>query len=86
MLTDKRDVEPMLRRAQAAVLCQGSSGASVEAFVEMDPEEAREKARREGRAFSRNVVCVELAGPELTDLSFVDLPGKPGRDARVRRV
>ena len=69
----------MLRRAQAAVLCHGSgsAGTSVEAFVEMDPEEAREKARREGRAFSRNVVCVELAGPELTDLSFVDLPGEP---------
>lgn len=25
--------------------------------------------------FSKNVVCVDLQGPDLTDLSFIDLPG-----------
>jgi hypothetical protein len=27
------------------------------------------------KSFSRDVVCVDLQGPELTDLSFIDLPG-----------
>ncbi len=25
--------------------------------------------------FSRNTVCLDLTGPELADLAFVDLPG-----------
>lgn len=25
--------------------------------------------------FSRNVVCIDIWGPGLTDLSFIDLPG-----------
>lgn len=29
-----------------------------------------------GLQFSRNIICVDLEGPELPDLSFIDLPGK----------
>ncbi len=61
-ITKKEDVEPMLRRAQAGVLLGDTSLGDLKSSVK-------------GDRFSRNVVCVDLAGPDLTDLSFVDLPG-----------
>ncbi|KAM5536974.1 hypothetical protein V8D89_009303 [Ganoderma adspersum] len=61
-ITKREDVEPMLRRAQAAVLLGDASLGDLKSSVK-------------GDRFSRNVVCVDLAGPELTNLSFVDLPG-----------
>ena len=61
-ITKKEDVEPTLRRAQAAVLLGDASLGDLKASIK-------------GDRFSRNVVCLDLAGPELTDLSFVDLPG-----------
>ncbi|KAI0650981.1 P-loop containing nucleoside triphosphate hydrolase protein [Trametes meyenii] len=69
-ITDKSRVEGMLRRAQAAVL-----------RPDIDPSEFVHRDRPEGikgkkpLRFSKNVVCVELTGPDLADLSFVDLPG-----------
>ena len=33
--------------------------------------------RNEILSFSRNVICVDVVGPGLVDLSFVDLPGEP---------
>ena len=71
-LSRKEDVELMLRRAQAAVLGQGSP---LHGFLKMSADDARAAAKESKAQFSRNVVCVELSGPELTDLSFVDLPG-----------
>ncbi|KAI1791428.1 P-loop containing nucleoside triphosphate hydrolase protein [Ganoderma leucocontextum] len=74
LLTNKAQVELMLRRAQAAVL---NPHVSDEKFVDMS-EEKLKAPKMEGRKpllFSRNVVCIELAGPDLVDLSFVDLPG-----------
>lgn len=73
LLTDKTKVEPMLRRAQAAVLnpeCDPSK------FLDTSLD-ARKSVfgGKKPLAFSRNVVCIELCGPELADLSFVDLPG-----------
>lgn len=76
LLTDKLQVEPMLRRAQAAVL---NPHIPEEKFVEMAEEKVK-ASKVDGRKsllFSRNIVCIELAGPDLADLSFVDLPGKP---------
>ncbi|EJF61472.1 hypothetical protein DICSQDRAFT_161582 [Dichomitus squalens LYAD-421 SS1] len=74
LLTDKAKVEPMLRRAQAAVL---NPHVLKDDFVDMSDEKLRAPkiAGRKPLLFSRNVVCVELAGPDLVDLSFVDLPG-----------
>lgn len=69
----KEDVERMLRRAQAAVL---NPTLDVSHFVNMDDEELRASAKTV--LFSRNVVCVDLTGPGLVDLSFIDLPGKLG--------
>ncbi|KAI0820111.1 P-loop containing nucleoside triphosphate hydrolase protein [Trametes gibbosa] len=71
LLTDKAEVEDMLRRAQRATLFAEVEDHNV--FLENNWGE-KVKGQKPLR-FSKNVVCVELAGPELTDLSFVDLPG-----------
>ncbi|KAH9854523.1 P-loop containing nucleoside triphosphate hydrolase protein [Lenzites betulinus] len=69
-ITDKAEVEHMLRRAQEAVL---HPGVDYKVFLE---DGWREKIKgKQPLRFSQNVVCIELTGPELTDLSFVDLPG-----------
>ena len=75
LLTDKAAVEPMLRRAQAAVL---NPEVEPSKFASLSEEELKSGKLPKGLKsllFSRNVVCVELKGPELADLSFVDLPG-----------
>lgn len=71
LLVDKAQVEPLLRRAQAAILSPNTPAST---FVTMGDDQL--KANRSAMPFSRNVVCVELSGPELADLSFVDLPGE----------
>ncbi|OCH87803.1 hypothetical protein OBBRIDRAFT_827487 [Obba rivulosa] len=73
-LTDKSDVELALRRAQAAILNPDIPSAQ---FLSMSAEELRNNFTPEASSllFSRNVVCIDLIGPELTDLSFIDLPG-----------
>ena len=81
-LTDKAAVEPMLRRAQAAVL-SGSSSVPFGRFLDMDIDNVKRgtggpgggKEARKALAFSRNTICMDLRGPELVDLSFVDLTG-----------
>ncbi|KAI0743151.1 P-loop containing nucleoside triphosphate hydrolase protein [Daedaleopsis nitida] len=75
LLTDKGDVEPMLRRAQAAVLNPDVPCAT---FANMSDAQFQAGAHTKGKKqllFSRNIVCIELTGPDLADLSFVDLPG-----------
>ncbi|KAH9830095.1 P-loop containing nucleoside triphosphate hydrolase protein [Rhodofomes roseus] len=74
VITNKAEVELMLRRAQAAVLSPDISAAK---FVTMSADSLSETGALEKKRlpFSRNVVCIDLAGPDLTDLSFVDLPG-----------
>lgn len=69
-ITDKAEVEHMLRRAQEAVL---HPDVKFEVFLE-DGWQEKVKGKQPLR-FSQNIVCIELTGPELTDLSFVDLPG-----------
>ena len=76
-ILDKSKVEIMLRRAQAAVL---NPSRPLSDFVEMHDKDQRLTVKEKNQLqFSRNVVCVELKGPELADLSFVDLPGTPER-------
>jgi len=70
-ITDKGKVEAALRRAQAAVL---NPHISFRELLEMDIEEIRVGIKG-AMMFSKNIVCVDLEGPELTDLSFIDLPG-----------
>ncbi|KAI0696226.1 P-loop containing nucleoside triphosphate hydrolase protein [Cerioporus squamosus] len=42
---------------------------------EMNEEELSGLASLTSHAFSKNVICIDLAGPDLVDLSFIDLPG-----------
>ena len=75
LLTDKAKVEPMLRRAQAAVLNPDEKPSIFVAMSDEDMSKRAETRSKKTLPFSRNVVCMELAGPDLADLSFVDLPG-----------
>lgn len=76
-LLDKSKVEIMLRRAQAAVL---NPALPFSKFLGMDEKDQRLTVKEKNQyQFSRNVVCVELTGPDLADLSFVDLPGTLGK-------
>ncbi|KAK0214373.1 P-loop containing nucleoside triphosphate hydrolase protein [Armillaria fumosa] len=74
VITDKDAVEVWIRRAQAAILCQHRPK---EDFMNMGMRELRNLATTDSRmlSFSRNIVQVELRDPDLTDLSFIDLPG-----------
>ncbi|KAJ6582935.1 P-loop containing nucleoside triphosphate hydrolase protein [Mycena vulgaris] len=73
MITNKNEVEVALRRAQLAVL---NPSVSFGEILEMSPEDLKNGIPgKEPLLFSRNVVCVDLEGPELTDLMFLDLPG-----------
>ena len=69
-LKDKAEVELVLRRAQAAVL---NPKAQPNKFANISAEMLRNMPNE--LAFSRNAVCLDISGPELTDLAFVDLPG-----------
>jgi len=67
-ITDKSHVEERIRRAQRATLNPSTSYETFLSGPDSDPE-----TRELG--FSKNCVCLELSGPDLTDLSFCDLPG-----------
>lgn len=74
LITDKKDMELALRRAQAAIL---NPSIGSHKFLTMSAEQLRKGVQgSKPMLFSKNVVCVDLAGPELTDLAFIDLPGE----------
>ena len=68
-ILDKTDVTERIRRAQLAIL---NPSQDHERFLEGSWEE---NAPRE-ISFSSNCVCLHIAGQDLEDLSFVDLPGE----------
>lgn len=88
ILTEKSQVEEALIRAQSAILNPGKDVADFlpendgvlggESEEEMR-KEVREKLMREAQncevKFSPNVVLMDITGPELPNLSFIDLPG-----------
>ena len=69
VITDKKDVEERIRRAQRAIL---NPSVKPNTFLLGPDGESDEKPEL---SFSKNCVCLELSGPDLTDLSFCDLPG-----------
>ena len=69
VITDKKEVEERIRRAQHAILRP-----SQKPDVFLTGSDADLDYRRE-LTFSKNCVSLEISGPELTDLSFCDLPG-----------
>ena len=76
LLTEKADLEEVLRRAQLAIL---NPSLPSDFFVEFDTSSLKPGERPSGSLrqlqFSNNVVCLDLAGPDIIDLSFIDLPG-----------
>ena len=68
-ILNKGEVTERIRRAQLAIL---NPSQDHERFLEGSWEE---NAPRE-ISFSSNCVCLHIAGQDLEDLSFVDLPGK----------
>ncbi len=74
LITDKSEVELALRRAQLAVL---NPSIPIPKILKSSVEELNDWSTQSAHQvpFSRNVVCVDLEGPDLTDLSFIDLPG-----------
>ena len=68
-ITDKSNVEERIRRAQRAILNPSTSYETFLSGPDGDPDGGNELS------FSKNCVCLNLRGPDLTDLSFCDLPG-----------
>lgn len=68
-VTDKNELEPMLRKAQLAILNPRDDPKS---FVDIDL--ASISLPRQV-PFSPNVVSLEIQGPDLPELYFYDLPG-----------
>ncbi len=74
---DTTQLEIMLRRAQLAIL-----NPSVESkrFEDLDLDSLDDRypplGSTEHLNFSSNVVCVDVWGPYLPNLSFIDLPGE----------
>lgn len=77
LIIKKSQVEPMLRKAQWSVL---NPKLSYEHILGMSMHEMDHNSSDCALRFSRNVVCVDLKGPGLTDLSFIDLPGMVSTD------
>ncbi|KIP02342.1 hypothetical protein PHLGIDRAFT_32230 [Phlebiopsis gigantea 11061_1 CR5-6] len=76
LLRDKSELEEMIRRAQLAVLNPGLSATFFETFDTRSlPFGSKPAESPKQLAFSSSVVCLDLAGPDLPDLSFIDLPG-----------
>lgn len=68
-VTDKDELEPMLRKAQLAVLNPRNNP---QTYVTMDLN-STPMSRQVG--FSPNIVSLEIQSPHLPELSFYDLPG-----------
>ncbi|KAI0087492.1 P-loop containing nucleoside triphosphate hydrolase protein [Irpex rosettiformis] len=67
----KDEVEAMLRRAQAAVL---NPGQDAQNYLSLSAKQLKHLGQSQLQ-FSRNTICIDLSGPDMTDLAFVDLPG-----------
>ncbi|GAA5955061.1 hypothetical protein JCM3765_003176 [Sporobolomyces pararoseus] len=73
------DVEGALRRAQLAVLNPSISTDKFAKATDSEVKQAKEGTLMFGSkkqlSFSTNYVCMDIAGPLVTDLAFIDLPG-----------
>ncbi|KAJ7036791.1 P-loop containing nucleoside triphosphate hydrolase protein [Mycena alexandri] len=65
-IVDKSEVEDRIRRAQLAILNPSKPRRT---FLEDGEDESTEVS------FSTNYISLQISGPEIADLSFVDLPG-----------
>lgn len=85
LITNKEDVEPALRRAQIAAL---NPQISLDAIASQTTDElaGQPYALKPVLQFSRDTICVDLEGPELTDLAFIDLPGNNHNSSHSSRA
>ncbi|CAK5274279.1 unnamed protein product [Mycena citricolor] len=67
-ITDRADVEDRIRRAQRAILNPSKPARS---FLS-DDEDENEPSEL---SFSTNYISLQITGPDISDLAFVDLPG-----------
>ncbi|KAG5640591.1 hypothetical protein DXG03_007994 [Asterophora parasitica] len=74
VIIDKNNVELALRRAQVAVLNPDLDPSDI-LRASADDLTKVPFVSSQSLAFSRDIICVDLEGPELTDLAFIDLPG-----------
>ncbi|KAK7017181.1 P-loop containing nucleoside triphosphate hydrolase protein [Favolaschia claudopus] len=65
-ISDKSQVEDRIRRAQRAIL---NPSKPARTFLDDTEDDTTELS------FSTNYISLQISGPELADLSFVDLPG-----------
>ncbi|KAF9444433.1 hypothetical protein P691DRAFT_677583 [Macrolepiota fuliginosa MF-IS2] len=74
VITNKRDVDIWLRRAQGAIL---STDPNKSRWEKMSADEIKRAIRDEDemRPFTEDTIVVDIQDPDATDLSFVDLPG-----------
>ncbi|KAF8310309.1 P-loop containing nucleoside triphosphate hydrolase protein [Clavulina sp. PMI_390] len=74
VIESNEELEVMIRRAQLAIL---NPSVAPDHFLTIDLEvpAASSSHRKDELAFSSNVVCVTVWGPDVPDLSFIDLPG-----------
>lgn len=75
-ISDSYLIEAMLKRAQLAILNPSVEDSTK--FVSLDLASVTEHSSLLGSTkqldFSSNVICVDISGPDVTDLAFVDLP------------
>ncbi|KAL8278369.1 hypothetical protein RQP46_009261 [Phenoliferia psychrophenolica] len=78
-LYDPALVEDMLAKAQLAILNPGVAASDI---AELSPASVARAKRGElaklggkARSFSRNLICLDISGPQCCDLTFIDTPG-----------
>ncbi|KAG8994198.1 hypothetical protein FRB94_010069 [Tulasnella sp. JGI-2019a] len=85
-LTDKDEVEKILRRAQRAILRP-----SLDPSMFLDDRDLSTNGDP-AQTFSQNCICIRISGPQVPDLYFYDLPGiianiaEGGRDQDIKLV
>jgi GTPase SAR1 family protein len=75
VIYQREEVELRIRRAQLAIL---HPKVPYTEFLNLEETTIRDSGGIKGweaLEFSKNTVCLEITGPDVTDLSFVDLPG-----------
>lgn len=72
VITDKRDVEERIRRAQRAIL---NPSTPYKNYLQGEDEDGVDAEL----SFSTNCVSLQISGPDVADLSFCDLPGRRRR-------
>ena len=74
IIKDPSDVELVARRAQKALL---NPNCKSESYLDWDFEDLSyiDDSLSNALKFTKNVVCLEIKGPEVPNLSLIDLPG-----------